>query len=174
MENLNKRENECVISTFNKEEIVIDIESTPIDSNTVNRLVNECNADLVYDEIDNAIIFECDEDVYRYSDSEDTNSNIDSDYEELDTGSEPNTVQSAEEICDKISSQLKHVFAQWSVECLISKAAQRKFLRKLRDNVPMLKLPLDPRTIVKAEQKWRVSSNKRWRVLSLWFKTCLA
>ncbi|XP_058789786.1 uncharacterized protein LOC131663405 [Phymastichus coffea] len=113
--------------------------------------VTETSIDLIFDEIDEAIIQQDDEVTYRYSDCDDSDSNEESD-EEFD--GECNSEESAKDICQKISTQLQHVFGQWAIECLIPKAAQKKFLRKLRDD--MLKLPLDPRTIIKAPKHGEV------------------
>ena len=134
---------------------------TPVLSDTGNIIAavsdEKYNVDLIFDEIDEEILFKNQEFEYRYSDCEDSASEEGSDD---DVNSGPNSGDSVTEVCNTISTQLEHVFAQWAIQCAIPKAIQKKFLRRIRNDISFLKLPLDQRTIVKAPRHGEIHQIK--------------
>lgn len=106
--------------------------------------------------INDDMILKDDEFEYRYSDCED------SDSDEIDdnctmnlslrsTASNIISVSSDTQTSevDIVSSQLKSVLSEWVLDNYITRTAFTDLLHRLRSDIPLLKLPLDSRTLIR-------------------------
>ena len=56
-----------------------------------------------------------------------------------------------------ISNSLRSIFARWGVQCSIPHNSIRKLLHSIRDEIAVLSLPLDPRTLLKTPKNTVIS-----------------
>ena len=72
-----------------------------------------------------------------------------------------------------ISNSLKSVITTWAIECNINHVSISKLLHAIREDVPTLSLPLDPRTLLKTPRSTKVDCIGGGQYIHFGIKLCL-